>query len=114
MGYTARQAVVAALTANAIRPVRNPWTVVPTFFAGWLTGELAPQILAAQAVDTAVSVARRKVTPLGILLAAISAIGLVSMVRRSNAVSQQVDALLRGDLDIPEDLDPPTSRRTYA
>lgn len=114
MGYTARQAILAALTANAIRPVRNPWAVVPTFFAGWLTGELAPQLLAVQAADTAVAVARRKATPLGILLAVASAVGLVSMVRRSNSVSAQIDALLRGDLDVPDDLDPPTSRRVYA
>jgi acetyl esterase/lipase len=106
--------MLAALTANAIRPVRNPWAVVPTFFAGWLTGELAPQILAVQAADTAVALARRKATPLGLLLAALSAVGLVSMVRRSNAVPAQVDALLRGDLDVPEDLDPPTARRVYA
>lgn len=114
MGYTARQAILAALTANAIRPVRNPWAVVPTFFAGWLTGELAPQILALQAADTAVAVARRKATPLGILLAAASAVGLASMVKRSNSVATQIDTLLRDDLDVPEDLDPPTSRRTYA
>ena len=114
MGYTTRQAILAALTANAIRPVRNPWAVIPTFFAGWLTSDLAPQILAAQAVDTAVAVARRKVTPLGLLLALLSAVGLASMIRRSGSVASQVDALLRGDLDVPEDVDPPTSRRTYA
>jgi acetyl esterase/lipase len=114
VGYTTRQAILAALTANAIRPVRNPWAVVPTFFAGWLTGELAPHLLAVQAADTAISVARRKATPLGLLLAVASAIGLASMVRRSGAVAGQVDALLRGDLDVPEDLDPATSRRTYA
>jgi acetyl esterase/lipase len=114
VGYTARQAVLAALTANAIRPVRNPWAVVPTFLAGWLTNELAPHLLAVQAADTAVAVARRKAGPLGLLLAAVSAIGLISMVRRSSSVSAQVDELLRGELDIPGDLDPPTSRRTYA
>jgi acetyl esterase/lipase len=88
--------------------------VIPTFFAGWLTGELAPQLLAAQAADTAVAVARRKATPFGLLLAVASAVGLASMIRRSGSVSAQVDALLRGDLDVAEDIDPPTSRRTYA
>jgi len=114
VGYTTRQAILAARTANAIRPVRNPWAVIPTFFTGWLTGELAPQILAVQAADTAVAVARRKATPFGLLLAVLSAVGLASMIRRSGSVASQVDALLRGDLDVPEDADPPISRRTYA
>jgi len=114
VGYTTRQAILAALTANAIRPVRNPWAVIPTFFAGWLTGELAPQILAAQAADTAVAIVRRRTTPLGLALALASAVGLASMIKRSNSVTTQIDSLLRGDLDVPEDVDPPTSRRTYA
>jgi len=53
VGYTRRQAILAALVANAIKPVRGPITVVPVFFASWLTSELAPHILVAARSDLA-------------------------------------------------------------
>ena len=45
--------MTAALTANAIRPVPGFRAGIPAFFAGWLTSELAPHLLALTAADTA-------------------------------------------------------------
>ena len=53
MGYVRRQLLTAALTANAIRPFPGLHSRIPAFFAGWLTGELAPQVLGLTAADTA-------------------------------------------------------------
>ena len=47
MAFLRRQLVTAALTANAIRPVPGFRAGIPAFFAGWLTSELAPHLLAA-------------------------------------------------------------------
>lgn len=114
MTYAARQAILALLTANAFRPIRSRIAVIPAFFAGWLTIELAPQILAVQAADTAVAVVRRRASLSGLLLAVLSAIGLVRLVRRSGAVAGHVDDVLRAELDLPEDLEPPTPLADYA
>ena len=114
MGYTRRQAILAALVANAIKPVRGPITVVPVFFASWLTSELAPHILVAQALDTLRALRRREVTLTGFALGALSAIGLGWMLKRSNDVAGQVDALLRNELEVPEDVEPRARLRTYA
>src|SRR2546421_251441 len=46
-----RRAALLGLTANALRPARGRWSV-PAFAAGWLTAELAPQLLAAHTIDT--------------------------------------------------------------
>ncbi|WP_278255989.1 hypothetical protein [Nocardioides convexus] len=42
MGFVRRQAITAALTANAIRPIPGFRPGIPAFFAGWLTGEPGP------------------------------------------------------------------------
>jgi acetyl esterase/lipase len=54
-------AIGAALTANGLKPVppTNP-LAVPSFFAGWLTSELAPQNLAVTAVGTTSYVAAKR------------------------------------------------------
>jgi acetyl esterase/lipase len=105
---------LAALVANAIKPVRGPATVVPVFFSSWLTSELAPHILVAQALDTLRAFRRREITPTGLVLAALSASGLAWMVKRSMEVPTQLDEVLRRELDIPADLEPRTGLRTYA
>jgi acetyl esterase/lipase len=114
VGYTRRQAILAALVANAIKPVRGPITVVPVFFASWLTSELAPHILVAQALDSLRALRRREATLTGLALGALSAIGLGWMLKRSNNVASQVDTLLRNELEVPEDVEPRTRLRTYA
>ena len=76
MSFRRRQAITAALTANAIRPVPGFGVGVPAFFAGWLTGELAPHLLALTAADAAAhSVGRARATRVGLALAGASAAG---------------------------------------
>ena len=80
-GHTLRQAALAVLTANAVRPLRAPFlgpeaTAIPAFAAGWLTGELAPQLLLVGLADTAAAVARRKASPVGVALSAATTAGL--------------------------------------
>ena len=113
MSFTRRQAVLTALVANAIKPVRGAATVVPVFFASWLTSELAPHLLVAQALDTLRALRRREATVTGLALAAISAVGLGWMLKRSTEVPRQVDELLL-ELEVPADVDPRTPLRTYA
>ncbi len=106
-GYVARQAVTAALTANAIRPLPGFRVGVPAFFAGWLTGELAPQLLAVTATDTAGQLARGRRDPLGLALAGASIAGLGYLVLQSRrAVHIAEDALVEGlGVDYVEQLD---------
>ena len=61
MSFLRRQLDHAALTANAIRPVPGFRAGIPSFFAGWLTGELAPHLLALTAADAAAHTLRRAV-----------------------------------------------------
>ncbi|WP_183099734.1 alpha/beta hydrolase [Nocardioides pelophilus] len=81
--YVVRQAVTAALTANAIRPLPGFRLGVPSFFAGWLTGELAPHVLALTAADTAGQLARGRRDPLGLALAGASVAGLGYLIVQS-------------------------------
>jgi len=67
VSFLRRQLVTAALTANAIRPVPGFRTGVPAFFAGWLTTELAPHLLALTAADaTANALSDRRRDPVGL------------------------------------------------
>ncbi|WP_323791976.1 alpha/beta hydrolase [Nocardioides sp.] len=105
MGFRRRQLVAAALTANAVRPVPGPRTGIPSFFAGWLTGELAPHLLAAIATDTTLQVRPgRRPDPIGLALAAGTAAGLAHLIaqsRRSAHVAEEAlaDALGSDYLD---------------
>jgi len=106
-GYVVRQAITAALTANAVRPLPGYRVGIPAFFAGWLTGELAPHVLAATATDTAVQIARRRRDPLGFALAGASVVGLSYLIAQSRrAVQVAEDALVEAiGLDYVEQLD---------
>jgi acetyl esterase/lipase len=107
MGFVRRQAVTAALTANAIRPLPGFRAGVPAFFAGWVTGELAPHVLALTAADTAVQLARGRRDRLGLALAGASAAGLGYLIAQSRrAVEVAEDALVEGlGVDYVEQLD---------
>jgi acetyl esterase/lipase len=59
--FLARELVQLGLTLNATRPIPGGPASVPAFFAGWLTAELAPHLLTATALDTAVHAARHGV-----------------------------------------------------
>jgi acetyl esterase/lipase len=107
MGYTRRQAVTALLTANAVRPLGRE--LGPLGFAvGWPTTELAPQLLALTAADTAQAVLRGKTSRTGLVLAAASAAGLAYLVSGARKVGALADAQLLESLG-PDYLDQLTS-----
>jgi acetyl esterase/lipase len=107
MSFLRRQVVTAALTANAIRPVPGFEAGIPAFFAGWLTGELAPHLLAVTAADTAVHTTRKRRSVAGLALAGASAAGLGYLIRQSRKVQTEAeDALVEGiGADYIEQLD---------
>ncbi|GAA5156774.1 alpha/beta hydrolase [Nocardioides marinquilinus] len=97
MGFVHRQTVVAALVANALRPVRGYRAAVPAFVAGWLTDELAPHLLALTAADAATHLTARRRDWRGLALAGVSAAGLahlVSTARRAGDLAEE--ALVEG------------------
>jgi hypothetical protein len=59
--FLARQLVQLGLAANAFRPIPGGPAMVPAFFAGWLTSELAPHLAGLAALDTATHLARHGV-----------------------------------------------------
>ena len=116
MGYLRRQLVTAALTANALRPVGGQYASIPAFFAGWLASELAPQLLAASAVDTAAELTVRRSRTghpdrTGLLLAGATAAGLGYLIVNASRAATHVETTLRDGLgsDYLEDLEEPPS-----
>jgi acetyl esterase/lipase len=112
VSFLRRQLVTAALTANAIRPVPGFRTGVPAFFAGWLTTELAPHLLALTAADaTANALSGRRRDPVGLAVAGATSAGLAYLVALSRKVQHEAEeALVEGlGVDYVEQLDaPPT------
>lgn len=98
--FLLRQALTAALTANAVRPVPGYQAQLPSFAAGWLTSELAPHLLALTAADAAVELSRRpsRRSRAGLALAAGSAVGLGTLVAQSALAHRHVDQALRETL----------------
>ena len=111
MSFLFRQSVIAALTANAVRPPRGQRAGVPSFAAGWLFGETAPQMLALTALDAATHLTKGRRSGLpakaGLALAGASALGLAHMVRQSRRAAEVLDdALVEGlGVDYVEQLD---------
>ncbi len=111
MSFLRRQTVIAALTANALRPPRNQRAGFPSFVAGWLFGETAPQMLALTALDAAahLTTGRRQGfrAKAGLALAGASALGLARIIRQSRQVTEGFeDALVEGlGIDYVEQLD---------
>lgn len=97
MGYLRRRVLTAGLVANALRPWPDLKSGLPSFVAGWLTDELAPQLLALTALDTAVSAARGRASKAGLAVAGGTGLALAHLVRQSMAVKGIVeDALVDG------------------
>ncbi|GAA3519809.1 alpha/beta hydrolase [Nocardioides daeguensis] len=107
MGFVRRQVVTAALTANAIRPLPGFRAGIPAFFAGWLTGELAPHVLGLTVADAAAHATGSRRDWRGLALAGLSGAGLAYLVRQSRqAVTEAEDALTEGlGVDYVEQLD---------
>ena len=107
MGFLRRQVITAALTANAIRPLPGFDLGVPSFAAGWLTGELAPHLLALTAADAATHATGRRRDPAGLLLAGASAAGLAYLIKQSRDVQVRAEeSLVEGlGIDYLEQLD---------
>lgn len=93
MGYLRRRLVTAALAANAVRPL--PGKAAPFGFAiGWPTTELAPQLLALTALDTAQAVLRGKASKGSLLLAGASAAALAYVVKGASGTGTLAEAAL--------------------
>ena len=110
MSFLRRQLVTAALTANAVRPVPGFRAGVPAFFAGWLTTELAPHLLALTAADaTANALSGRRRDRTGLAVAGAASLGLAYLVAESRKVQHHAeDALVEGlGVDYVEQLDAP-------
>ena len=111
MSFLGRQIVIAALTANAVRPARGRRSGVGSFFAGFVFNETAPQMLALTALDAATHLTRRRragfTAKAGLALAGASAVGLARMVRQSQQTAETFeDALVEGlGVDYVEQLD---------
>src|SRR5689334_5329086 len=86
-----------ALMANATRPVPGTAASLPAFFAGWLGGELAPQLLALTVLDSAVAVARHGVRAdrATLLADAAAAAGYVGLMARGQRARNQVEDALQ-------------------
>jgi acetyl esterase/lipase len=93
MGYARRQLVTALLTANAVRPLRGKLSALG-FALGWPTGELAPQLLALTALDSAQALARGKTGRAGLVLAGASTAGLAYLIGHARRAGDLAEAQL--------------------
>lgn len=110
MGLLRRQLLVSALTANAIRPLPGYAAGVPSFFTGWLTTELAPQLMALTAADAVSHAVGRRSgsrSRAGLALAALNLAGQAYLVNQARRDQQRAeDALVAGiGADYLEQLD---------
>lgn len=99
--YAARQLVLAGLAGNAVRPIGGRYGSIPAFAAGWLTSELAPQLLALSAADTAAELTLRRRRPrskLGLAAAAVSMGTLAHLIRGAMSSGETVEHSLRESL----------------
>jgi acetyl esterase/lipase len=94
MSFLRRQILTAALTANAIRPLPGFRVGIPAFAAGWLTGELAPHLLALTAADAAAHAGRGRRSRAGLALAGASAAGLAFLIDQSRRVQTHAEEAL--------------------
>ena len=111
MSFLLRQGVVAALTANALRPSRGRRSGLGSFLAGFLFNEAAPQVLAVTALDAATHLTAGRRSGMrakaGLALAGASALGLAKVVRQSRRSADRFEeALVEGlGVDYVEQLD---------
>jgi acetyl esterase/lipase len=113
--FLSRRLATLALTANAIRPIPGGPTAVPVFFAGWLTSELAPHLLALTAADAAAHTARHGVKnrndALALAATGLTVAGLVSAMRTGHRAQVEAEDALVDALgpDYHDNLENPQS-----
>lgn len=119
--FLTRRAIGLALTANALRPLPGAdLASIPAFFAAWLSGELAPHLLAVTAGDTAAHLARHgartRSDRTALALAALSAAGLGALIVDSQRARGAVERALAEALGprYGEDLARPPDPRDLA
>jgi len=105
--FRTRSLFYAALTANAVRPLPGFRAGVPSFFAGWITNEMAPHWLAITAADAATHLTSRRRDPVALALAGASAAGLGYLIRLAQRDQQTAEEALSEALgaDYGEQLD---------
>ena len=122
MGYLRRRVVTGLLAANAVRPLPGRAGVLG-FAVGWPTTELAPQLLALTALDTAQAALRGKASKGSLLLAGATAAALTYVIKGASgsgtlAETALVDSLGPDYLDAipdrPRDADLKTPLRELA
>ncbi|RNL64799.1 alpha/beta hydrolase [Nocardioides marmoriginsengisoli] len=90
MGFKRRRVITALLAANAVKPLSGRISALG-FAVGWPTSELAPQLLALTAADTAQAVLRGKASKSTVLLAGASAAAfgyLITGARRTGPLAE--------------------------
>jgi acetyl esterase/lipase len=88
--------------ANGLRPFRWTPLVVPSFFAAWLTVELAPQLLALTVVVTLLLTVVVGVSWLGLLVIVLVVAGLLVMIAESERAAAKADTALAEWPEPPE------------
>ncbi|QWC86709.1 alpha/beta hydrolase [Nocardioidaceae bacterium] len=112
----------AGLVANALAPPRGFRSGVAAFAPGWLVSELAPQLLAGQALDAALYLTWCRATGrtpdrLALALGAVNAAGLAWLSAEGQRARRVVDDALRVGLGAGWDEDlpaPATQTRQFA
>jgi acetyl esterase/lipase len=102
--------VLAALgcvaVLNAVRPWRATPVLLPAFFAAWLTAELAPQLIVLTVLETAAFVLLGAVSGtrgvVALVLMGVNVLGLLRLVRSSEAAAEVADRALAELPDGPE------------
>jgi acetyl esterase/lipase len=92
--FRTRSLFYAALTANAVRPLPGFRAGVPSFFAGWITNEMAPHWLAITAADAATHLTSKRRDPVALALAGASAAGLGYLIRLAQRDQQTAEGAL--------------------
>jgi acetyl esterase/lipase len=83
-----------ALAVNALRPIPATWLSVPSFFAGWITSEMAPHWLVLHLVGVVVFVVLGAATPLALVACALTGAILVKLIRQSIRAQDAIEAAL--------------------
>jgi len=97
--YRRRQLALAALAANALRPPAGGRSGIAGFSVGWPVSELAPHLLVASAVDTALELTVRRRRS-----GTTSRIGLLAAGTSMGLLGYSIAAARRARIDLDEAL----------